>query len=148
MKYLTLLSVLALSACSSVQQLPALGEGTTANMNLIALSEQSAPQGVSGTFKFYIKTAGSQYGDVFLNTENDYRDRRAITISIDSKVAAKLTEKYGQSAETFFIDKTIEVTGEAKRVTIDFLSKGRKTNKYYYQTHVDVNSVDQIRIVP
>ena len=92
LKYLTLLSVLTLSACSSVQHLPALGEGTIANMNLIALSEQSAPQGVSGTFQFYIKTAGSQYGDVFLNTEADYRDRRAITISIDSKVAAKLTE--------------------------------------------------------
>ena len=147
LKYLTLLSVLTLSACSSVQHLPALGEGTIANMNLIALSEQSAPKGVSGTFQFYIKTAGSQYGDVFLNTEADYRDRRAITISIDSKVAAKLTEKYGQSADTFFIGKTIEVTGEAKRVTIDFLSKGRKTNKYYYQTHVAVNSINQLRIV-
>ena len=107
MKYLTLLSVLTLSACSSVQHLPALGEGTTANMNLISLSEQSAPQGVGGTFKFYIKAAGSQYGDVFLNTEADYRDRRAITVAIDSKVANKLKEKYGQPADTFFIDKTI-----------------------------------------
>lgn len=31
LKYLTLLSVLTLSACSSVQHLPALGEGTIVN---------------------------------------------------------------------------------------------------------------------
>lgn len=84
---------------------------------------------------------------MYLNTETDYRDRRSITISIQPNVVAELQSKYGQPADTFFIDKIIEVTGEAKRVTIDFMSRGRATNKYYYQTHIAVSSIKQLRVI-
>ncbi|UJX26910.1 hypothetical protein L3Q70_07205 [Pseudoalteromonas sp. CF6-2] len=143
MKYLLLLSTLALAACSSSPS----RIDTSNTMDVIALSEASAPDSVKGIFKFHIKAAGKHSGDVFLNTEEDYRDRRSITVALNYKVVPELTKKYGESPETFFIDKEIEVTGEAKRVTIDFISQGRATNKYYYQTHVDVSSVEQIKVL-
>ncbi|NMP01483.1 hypothetical protein HHE94_01920 [Pseudoalteromonas arctica] len=147
MKYLALLSVLTLSACSSVPHKIEMSQSTAANMNLIALTEQSAPKGVAGTYQFHIKAAGAQGSWLYLNTETDYRDRRSITVSIQPNVVAELQSKYGQPADTFFIDKTIEVTGEAKRVTIDFMSRGRATNKYYYQTHIAVSSIKQLRVI-
>jgi len=115
-------------------------------MKLIALSEQSAPNGVQGTFNFLIKATGNRRGDIFLNTEDDYKDRRAITIVLSPKVSSDFTSKYGSTPDLYFINKTIEVTGEAKREKIYFYSKGRVTTKYYYQTHIDVTSLDQIKI--
>ena len=112
-----------------------------------ALTEENAPNGVKGTFTFQIKASGIQKGKVFLNTELDYRDRRAVTISLTPQIALELTNKYGLSPYTYFLDKTITVTGEAKRVKIDFISKGRRTNKYYFQTHINVSSVEQIKVL-
>ena len=111
------------------------------------MTEKSAPEGVNGTFNFLIKASGVRKGEVFLNTELDYRDRRAITITIAPNVVAEYTKKYGSTPEAYFIDKKIEVTGEAKRVKIDFISNGRVTNKYYFQTHINVSSLEQIRLL-
>ncbi len=116
-------------------------------MNLIASTEESAPEGVSGTFNFLIKASGVRRGEVFLNTELDYRDRRAITIAIASNVVNEFTKKYGSAPEAYFVDKKIEVTGEAKRVKIYFISKGRMTNKYYFQTHINVSSIEQVKVL-
>ncbi len=116
-------------------------------MNLIALTEDKAPEGVKGTFRFPIKTSGNQRGVIYLNTENDYRDRRNITVAIHPKLINAFIKKYGESPESYLIDKTIEVTGEAKRMKIFFFSKGKITKKYYFQTHVRVASLEQIKIL-
>jgi len=142
MKYLILISALFLSACSLT---PSINISDT--MNLIALTEQKAPKGIHGTFKFQIKASGVKKGDVYLNTEVDYRDRRAITIALSPDVVSELSNKYGSNPETYFIDKYIEVSGEAKRTIIDFISRGRKTNKYYYQTHIKVTQLSQIKVL-
>lgn len=142
MKYLILIATLTLSACSSTSSI-----NITDTMNLIALTEENAPIGVHGTFKFQIKASGSRRGEVFLNTEMDYRDRRAITIVLKPNTIAEFTDKYGSTPEAYFIDKKIQVTGEAKRVKIDFISKGRITNKYYFQTHIKVSALKQIKVL-
>jgi len=116
-------------------------------MNLIALTEDKAPEGISGTFQLSIIASGSQRGIIYLNTEKDYRDRRNITVAIHPKLINAFTKKYGKSPESYFINKTIEVTGEAKRVKIFFFSKGKITKKYYFQTHVRVASLDQIKVL-
>jgi len=140
LKPLILTLALVLGACSSTST------STINTIKLIALSEQSAPNGVQGTFNFLIKATGNRRGDIFLNTEDDYKDRRAITIVLSPKVSSDFTSKYGSTPDLYFINKTIEVTGEAKREKIYFYSKGRVTTKYYYQTHIDVTSLDQIKI--
>lgn len=116
-------------------------------MNIIALSEENAPNGIIGTFTLPIKTSGIQRRNVYLNTEVDYRDRRNITVAISPKLIPALTKKYGSSPERYFVNKTIAVTGEAKRMKIYFFFNGKKTQKYYFQTHIRVMSLDQIKIL-
>ncbi|MDA8621952.1 hypothetical protein N9L48_04815 [Psychrosphaera sp.] len=142
MKYLILISTLFLGACSSTPNV-----NIADTMNLIALTEENAPDGVKGIFKFQVKASGIRRGEVFLNTELDYRDRRAVTIAISPKIVSQLTDKYGSSPGTYFIDKTVEVTGEAKRVKIYLIYKGLKTSKYYFQTHINVSSIEQIKVL-
>jgi len=142
MKYFILISTLVLNACSLI---PSISISDT--MSLIALTEENAPNGVRGTFKFQIKASGVKRGEVFLNTEVDYRDRRAITIALAPGVVSEFTHRYGASPDTYFVDKYIEVSGEAKRIRIDFISRGRMTNKYYYQTHINVTQLNQIRVL-
>lgn len=133
-------------ACSSISKVSTNSE--TANiMNLIALTENKAPDGIKGTFQFPIKASGNQSGIIYLNTENDYRDRRNITIAIHPQLINAFKNKYGESPESYFINKTIEVTGEAKRMKIFFYSNGKVTTKYYFQTHVNVTSLKQIKVL-
>lgn len=147
MRYLILLSMLILSGCSSTSTVNS-NTDVASVMNLIALTEENAPRGVKGTFQFPIKAAGSQNSVIFLNTETNYRDRRNISVAIHPKLIDALTIKYGVSPEIFFINKTVEVTGEAKRVKIHLAVDGRKTTKYYFQTHVRVTSLNQIKVLP
>lgn len=145
MKHLILLLTLFLSACNSHQDY---SEAKTLKiMNIIALTEANAPNGVKGVFELPIKAAGTQDTSTYLNTEQDYRDRRNITVALGLKVSRQIAEKYGIPPEDYFVNKTIEVTGEAKRVKIYFIANGRQTKKYYYQTHIRVRSLDQIKIV-
>ncbi|MBL4942473.1 MAG: hypothetical protein JKY81_12515 [Colwellia sp.] len=146
MKCLILISILVLSACSSTSKISTSSD--IANiMNLIALTEEKAPNGIKGTFQLPIKAAGVQRGIVYLNTETDYRDRRNITIALHPKLIDAFTKKYGSSPNSYFLNKTIEVTGEAKRMKIYFLSKGKITKKYYFQTHIKVSSLSQIKVL-
>lgn len=141
MKYLMVFFALMLSACNSTSS------NIADTMNLIALSEENAPKGVEGQFNFLIKASGKRRGTVFLNTQLDYRDRRALSIVLSPNVVSDLTNKYSSAPENFFINKNISVSGEAKREQIYFYSKGKMTSKYYYQTHINVTSIEQISIV-
>jgi len=146
MKYLILLSVLVLSACSTTHEVTSNVELTDI-MQLIEKTEINAPKGVMGTFQFQIKASGIQRNNVYLNTELDYRDRRSITVALHPKAVIEFTKKYGSSPDVYLINKNIQVTGEAKRIKILFLSNGKKTDKYYFQTHVRVTSIDQIKVL-
>ncbi|TQF70651.1 hypothetical protein [Pseudoalteromonas luteoviolacea] len=138
MKYLVLASTLLLGACSSTYNLDQ-------TMDLIAATEENAPNGVQGTFQFEIKAGDKIRGEVFLNTQEDYRDRRSITIALTPEVVKEFIRKEGLTPNVYFIGKKVEVTGEAKREKIAFFSRGKKTSKYYFQTHITVDSLDQIQ---
>ena len=146
MKYLLIITVLFISACSTTPEVVS-NPNTADIMNVIALSEENAPNGVKGTFKLPIKASGAQGKVVYLNTEQDYRDRRNITVALHPKLIGELVETYGTSPDAYFINKTIEVTGEAKRAKIHFFSKGKYTDKYYFQTHIRVDSLNQIKVL-
>lgn len=142
LKYIILLLALLLGACSSTSNV-----NIANTMNLIALAEEKAPNGVTGSFTFLIKATGTRRGEVYLNSESDYRDRRSVTIAVVPEIVSEFTHTYGSPPDEFFLGKTIEVTGEAKRVKINFFANGRPTNKYYFQTHVNVTSIDQINVL-
>jgi len=145
-KYLLLIIILALSACSSTSENSS-NSGIERTMSLIALTEEKAPEGVKGTFEFLIKASGVKGRITYLNTEEDYRDRRNITIALHPDVINDFTKKYGSNPDSYFINKTIEVKGEAKRKKIYFISNGKLTKKYYFQTHLRVTSLNQIKVL-
>ncbi len=146
MKHLILLSILLLSACSTTPEVTSNSVSTDV-MRLIEQTEVNAPEGVKGTFQFLIKASGVERKVVYLNTELDYRDRRSITVALHPKTIAAFTKKYGSSPVVYFINKNIEVTGVAKQMKVWFFSNGKRTEKYYFQTHVRVKSLNQIKVL-
>ena len=106
-----------------------------------------APGGVSGVFELHIKSTGRQGGIIYLNSETDYRDQRCLTLAIDPIVARGFIQEYGEEPDIYLKNKTVRVSGEAQRVKIWFNSKGKRTEKYYYQTHVSVTNESQIEVL-
>lgn len=146
MKHLIAITILLLSGCSSSPKVTSNADITSV-MNLIALTEEKAPDGIKGTFQLSIKASGIERNIIYLNTELDYRDRRNITVAIHPRLISALTKKYGNSPDNYLIDKTIEVTGKAKRIKIYFFSNGKRTKKYYFQTHISLKYLDQIKVL-
>ncbi len=136
-----------LSACSSSGQLQ-VAPAASDVMAIIEASEAASPKGFYGRFNFYIKASGKDYDDrVYLNTQDNYRDRRNITIDLTPGVVYELTKLYGANPADYFIGKRIQVVGKAKRETIWFYANRRRSSSYYYQTHILVKSIKQITLL-
>ncbi|WP_018981327.1 hypothetical protein [Salinimonas chungwhensis] len=116
-------------------------------MGIIKAAADSAPKGVPGQYTLQIVATGSQGQYVYLNTEKDYRDQRAVTVALHPNVIAQLSAKYGMPPQEYFLNKAVVVNGKAQRVKIAFLSDGKPTGKYYYQTHVRVMDISQLKVV-
>ncbi|MGB3722145.1 MAG: hypothetical protein WA979_04915 [Pacificimonas sp.] len=95
-----------------------------------------APEGVNGIFEIAVRGTGRSGGRLFLNSERDYRDPRALNIAIAPAIEQQLEARFGRPPATHLEGKTIAVRGTAKRVRIEFTQNGRRSGKYYYQTHV------------
>ena len=113
----------------------------------VMAAAEAAPGGVRGVFAMRVAATGWVESRVYLNSENDYRDQRNLTINIAPRAAATLARRHGARADRFFVGKHIEVRGTARRTRIDFVSRNRRTGLYYYQTHVAVEDPDQIVVV-
>ncbi len=146
MKYLIMLSILFLSACGTTPEV-ALKSQSTDVIQLIEKAERRYPEGVRGTFQLPIKASGTQRGMVYLNTDLDYRDPKNITVALFPATIDAFAETYGASPDSYFIDKTIEVTGKVERIKIYTYKNGKRTKKYYFQTHIKVNSIEQIKVL-
>jgi hypothetical protein len=107
----------------------------------------AAPHLVAGVFDLEVHATGEENGRIFLNSEEDYRDQRNLTIEIPPNVAANLEAKYGFAPADFFKGKHVHVKGLAERVKIWFFCDGKKSDKYYYQTHVSLTETDNIEVI-
>ena len=141
--------ILILAGCTATPSTPtkisAVAHSDT--MEIIRRAAEQAPNGVLGEYVLHIKATGSQGSFVYLNTELDYRDQRNITISISPNLIPRLKDKYGASPQAYFIGKTLKVVGKATRVKIDFISEGKRTGKYYYQTHIRPVDISKIEVI-
>ncbi len=136
--------LLALAGCAVQPDIVPAKPGLNA-WDAIVLSEQAAPQAVPGLFSLHIRNA-DRVGDlVYLNTELDYRDRRNVTVVLTPQVMKEFAKIYpDQAPEHYFPGRSIVVNGAAVRRTIWFISEGKKTEKYYFQTHIPVWQAGQI----
>lgn len=149
MRLVLITFILVLTGCSSTpSSLPQkAGAGLSDTMEIIRSAAGSAPKGVKGEYVLNIKATGNQGPYVYLNTELDYRDQRSVTVAIHPNVVPELIAKYGSKPQDYFINKSISVIGQAKRIRIDFMSRNRPSGKYYYQTHIRVMDISQIKVL-
>jgi hypothetical protein len=149
MKLVLLGLVLVLAGCATIQPEPYKeSRGAYSNtMEIIRSAAGAAPDGVEGEYILKIKAAGNQGPFVYLNTEFDYRDQRSVTVAIHPRLVPLFVKKYGVTPQEYFINKSIVVYGQAKRVRINFVSQNKPSNKYYYQTHIMIMDMAQIKVL-
>jgi len=150
LRILGLLLVSFVTGCASTSNIP-VNNNTATHMTAMQAIEKAAnnpKHGVRGTFGLKVKASGGKRKAIFLNSELDYRDPRSITIAIFPNVVNKFIKLYGKSPDEYFKNKNILVTGVAKKVKIALMCNGKwNKNEYYYQTHIGVGSVEQIKVV-
>ncbi|WP_394002653.1 hypothetical protein ACF3M1_16955 [Luteimonas sp. WGS1318] len=112
----------------------------------IQLAADAAPRDVPGLFSMQVQATGEQGGEIYLNSEADYRDQRNLTVALTPAAAQQLALRLGEPLAVALDRKRILVRGSARRVRIDFTTAGQPTGKYYYQTHVRVTDAAQIQL--
>ena len=142
---LTLFALLPLGVCPAA---PASPDELISPVQAIYSAAKVTPNGVKARFGLLVQASGHQDGNVYLNSELDYRDQRCLTVAIAPRAVRELKAKYTLDPAVFFKGKRVAVDGVARRVTIFIGVNGRKTDKFYYQTHVVVNSAEQIHLLP
>jgi hypothetical protein len=101
-----------------------------------------------GTFRLQVRGAGRRDGQLYLNSEADYRDQRCLTVAIPDPITAELARVLGGDPAVILKDRTIRVSGVARKVKIIFVEKdGAPSDSYYFQTHVDVTNASQIEVL-
>jgi hypothetical protein len=143
-----LVAGLSLAGVTASAQAPSKALTAIAPEQAIAMAAKSSPSGVRGTFVMQVRATGKAGGHVFLNSEQDYRDPKNLSIDIAPWIKGQLERRFGDSPESFFKNKQIVVRGTAVRVPIRILDDyHRPTPPYvYYQTHVRVLQASQISL--
>ncbi|BDX05389.1 DUF2059 domain-containing protein [Planctobacterium marinum] len=123
---------------------------TTPPMRAIERSEalHHLGKGVEGVFEFKIKAAAVANGWLYLNSEKDYRDRRCLTVKIPEIFIDELRASYGYDLEKELPGLSLMAKGEAKRHTIRAMGPGNKPSFPYYQTHVTLDSLEDLLLSP
>ncbi|MBX7500594.1 hypothetical protein K3181_03980 [Qipengyuania sp. YG27] len=107
----------------------------------------AAPSGIIANYQMTVVATGQENGRIFLNSEEDYRDQRCLTIELSPKVQAELRKVLGDDLIAALKGKTIRVHGVAERVKIYFYFTGGRTDKYYYQTHIRLERAEDLLVV-
>lgn len=148
-RLLVSLTLALLAGCASTPTSPRAADPETAWISprqAVFMAADAAPGGVDGTFAMHVQATGTQGGMTYLNSELDYRDPRNLTVAVTPQAAAQLAQRLGGPALAALKGRDILVRGAARRTKIWFFANGRVTDKYYYQTHVNVTDAEQITL--
>lgn len=145
MKYVLLLSILVLSACSSTTEVANVEtEATPTDLNqLVEKAIVRYPASVNGTFQFSIKSTHSKDGVVYLNTHVNEKDPKNIAVVLAQSTIDDFIQVYGSSLESYFKGKTIEVDGHVKLKQLIPVKDG----KHYYKTEIQVRNTDNLKVM-
>ncbi len=132
------------TACGKQHVTKPVTASTHSIWEIIEQTEAMAPKGLKGEFVLTIKNSGRQNSRIYLNTQEDYRDRRNITVTLNPSFQKQFKDQFNMDIRNYYEDQTILVKGVAKRVKIWVTASGRKPTKYYFQTHIEVNDLSQI----
>ncbi|WP_421570626.1 hypothetical protein [Stenotrophomonas sp. PD6] len=104
-------------------------------------------RGISGTFVFTVKNVDVTEHRLYLNSERDYRHQLALNVSLDASQREALQAQLGVPVERL-VNRRVLVQGTARRTTIDFITDGKPTGKYYFQTQLKVSDPRRVRFAP
>lgn len=142
-RLLTTALVLLLPACA-----PQLS--TTDSLRLTpaqaVINAAETPMGVSGVFAMVVRATGRQDGQLYLNSERDYRDPRNLTIVVTPAVERALEARLDGPVERVLAGREIAVRGTARKTRIDFFGERGPSGKYYYQTHLRLQSPSDLTV--
>jgi len=143
------LSLCLLPGCATLHHSGNESTGAKSNIapaDAVIRAANAAPDGVRGEFSFVVQGKGRELSRSFLNSQQDYRDQRNLTVVLSPEAHRQLRERLRADPLEALIGKEIIVRGEAIRTKIDFIVHGQPTGHYYYQTHVNVADSAQISV--
>lgn len=118
----------------------------TTPMQAIEYSEMLKSAGFDGVFKFEIKAANIHNNYLYINSEEDYRDRRCLTVRIKPELVSEFTNRYGENVSEALVGRSLMVKGTARRQVIRAIGPDHKPTFPYYQTHIVVEDLTQLII--
>ena len=123
------------------------GEIAPAEAVMRAADAAIVKKGVRAVFAMPVRRAEKVGKLFFLNSEQDYRDQRNLSVEISKDAYRTLRQRFGKDVGKAFVGRNVRVYGLARRVRIGFGINGSPTPLYYYQTHVFVSDPAQIEII-
>ncbi|MCJ8191927.1 hypothetical protein [Sphingomicrobium aestuariivivum] len=149
MRWMMVAGALALAGCQQA------GEVRTAQSGpqvippgtAVMAAADMAPRGYPGRFGFTVSEGARVGGFTYLNSHDDYRDPRNLSVKLSRAVRLALESDHGAPLHEALKGKVIEVDGVAMRTKIVFSANGKPTDKYYYQTHVAVTDPANLHVI-
>ena len=139
--FVVFVAALLACACSSV---PTNSKGWIEPIDAVRAANDDPLHGVRGEFIITVRAVDSTPDQSYLNSEKDYRDQRNLTVRMPSSIVPDIEQRLGVRFHDLR-NRRLVIHGLAKRHRIDFVSDGKPTGKYYYQTQVQVSSPTQVR---
>ena len=144
-----LLAALLASGCAHHADRPAPPTaGFIGTYEAVRAAQDDPARGISGAFVIAVQATGSDDTRIYLNSERDYRHPLNVTVAMDARLRAPLEQALGLRLEQL-PNRRLQVRGTARRVQIAFYgADGQRSNKYYYQTQIQVTDPRQIQFAP
>jgi hypothetical protein len=108
---------------------------------------QADVAGIVAVYEVDVVRANEVGKDIFLGTQEDYRDQRNLAIAIRPSAFKQLMTRHGAPLAEKLKGRKLLVGGRARPVRIALTEDGKPTGKYYYQTHVVVTHANQIEVI-
>lgn len=122
--------------------------GYIGNYEAVRAAQDDPSRGISGAFVLTVQATGTEGERIYLNSERDYRHPLNITLNIDAALRPELEKAFGMKLEQLQ-NRRVLARGTAGRVRIAFIdSNGRQSDKYYYQTQIQIRDAKQLRFAP
>jgi hypothetical protein len=144
MKYFAiLLTAVILTACSSTPKYPHYSVSDAAKTSITSQS------GLRSTLNFKVEGVGHLKGNKewYLNALHNYKLPSNVTVVIKEELTPQLSEKFNIKSLNELKSKEVEVYGLVKREKIYLYKKGRSTGKFYYQNHIQLTDIEQIKLL-
>lgn len=146
MKHLHLMAALCLgllTASAQAQSLPSMIHADQAVEQSVA-----SPDAVleMGWIWMDVCGSGSDGNRGFLNSYENYRDRRSLNVRIDPMVRIALSGRLGDDPIDALLGRRIRVRGPVRQVWINIYRDGVQSG-HYFQTHLVLQSATDLEII-